>query len=76
MYLEPRAKVCFITRGPVNAFAWGDLRAVRTFSHAESGKSHAFPIEGILWGAPRSQRGFLSRREREIERDEQQSMKE
>jgi len=34
-------------------------------------KSHAFPIERILRGAPKS---HLSRREREIERDEQQSM--
>jgi len=36
-------------------------------------KTHAFPIERIIWGAPEC---HLSRREREIERDEQQSMKE
>ena len=75
-HLEPRAKVSFITRGPVNAFAWGDLRVVRILSHGGSHGSHAFPIERILLGAPISKRGLLSRREREIERGEQQSMKE
>jgi hypothetical protein len=35
-------------------------------------QSHAFPIEYILWGTLES---LLSRREREIERDEPQSMK-
>ncbi len=43
MYLEPRAKVCIITRGPVDTVAGGDLRAVRISSRADICYNSRFP---------------------------------